>query len=202
MCHHTRVFWRCRARLAFGVWWLRHSMELSPYLEFLSFNTTTISHNPNPCTRSPHTNLAIPTESNLQTCKHVRQTHGHRARRRAPEPVRRRSHLCRASREGSRSTRRYDFLSPCQCATANQWLPQIPQQAPQSTRRPPTPARPTPKALPPQTRSDTDKVSKKAVWVARQQVQRVKRTRKVRQRQIDVVVVHGRLIMSRWIRWH
>ena len=63
MCHHTRVFWRCRARLAFGVWWLRHSMELSPYLEFLSFNTTTISHNPNSCTRPPHTNLPIPTKN-------------------------------------------------------------------------------------------------------------------------------------------
>jgi len=110
MCHHTRVFWRCRARLAFGVWWLRHSMELSPYLEFLSFNTTTISHNPNSCTRPPHTNLSIPNEELFHTCQHVRQTHGHRARRRAPEPVRRRSHLCRASREGSWSTRRYDFL--------------------------------------------------------------------------------------------
>jgi hypothetical protein len=47
MCHHTWVFGGGRARLAFGVWWLRHSMKLSPYLEFLSFNTTTVSHNRN-----------------------------------------------------------------------------------------------------------------------------------------------------------
>ena len=65
------------------------------------------------------------------------------------------------------------------CAIANHLFLQTPQKARQCTRRPPTPARPTPKASHRQIRSDTDKVSKKVGQAARQQVRRVKRTLKV-----------------------
>jgi hypothetical protein len=72
------------------------------------------------------------------------------------------------------------------CATANHLFLQTPQKAPPCTRRPPTPARPTPKASHRQIRSGTDKVSKKVGRAARQQVQRVRRTLKVCQSQITM----------------
>ena len=184
MCHHTRVFWRCRARLAFGVWSLRHSMELSPYLEFLSFNSTTTSPNKHfhtfPIYPLSHTQKK---QLNLRTRRYVRQAHGYRARRRAPEPVRGRAHLCRASRKASWSIRRYAFSLQIHLyrAIANHQFLQTPQKAPQSILRPPTPARQTPKALHLQIRFDTDKVSKKAAWAVRRQVQQERRTLKVRQ---------------------